>query len=185
MTESSQNHTSRLHWAILFGVALTLIVIDQIAKAIIVANFELYETWIPIPALGRVFDITYTQNTGAAFGMFSSAGTFFLIVAGIATLVIIHYYRQIDEDAWPLRLAMGMQLGGALGNAIDRLTRGFVVDFIHVHYQPHFDYPVFNIADGSIVIGVGMLLLLIWREDREKTRQQEALAVVPEEEQSV
>lgn len=147
-------------------MAAFMILLDQLTKSWIVANFSLYETRTPIPALKEVFNMTYTQNTGAAFGMFQSAGNFFLIVAVVATVVIFYYYRQIRGSAWLMRGAMGLQLGGALGNAFDRITRGYVVDFLHVFYDPlGFDYPIFNLADSSIVIGVVVLVILIWLED--------------------
>ena len=156
-----------MQWAILFGTALLLIVIDQIAKALVVENLLLYETWIPIPAIDDFFEITYTQNTGAAFGLLKSASNAFLVIAIVASAVIIYYYRQLRSRAWLLRVAMGLQLGGALGNAVDRVTRGFVVDFLHVYYEPiGFDWPIFNLADAAIVVGVLVLILLLGREEK-------------------
>lgn len=186
-----KSHPQWIYWAFLIGTALLVIIIDQISKAIIIANLELYENWIPIPALARVFEITHTRNTGAAFGMFKSASNIFLIVALIASGVILYYYRQIKGGAWLIRFSMGMQMGGAIGNALDRVTRGYVVDFIHVFYEPHFDYPVFNVADSCIVIGVMLLVFLLWREDRKekkeaaKTPPLEENLLVPEEEQRI
>jgi signal peptidase II len=157
----TQDRTTPFQWSILFGTALILIGLDQIAKALVVRNLELYETWVPVPAFKDFFDITYTQNTGAAFGMLPSASVVFLLIAIIASAVIIYYYREVKGDAWFLRMTMGLMMGGAIGNAIDRLTRGFVVDFLHVFYDPlGFDYPIFNFADAAIVIGVLLLLLL-------------------------
>jgi signal peptidase II len=165
-----QDHTTNTtlqQWAILFGTALLLIVIDQIAKALVVANLQLYEAWIPIPALDAVFEITYTRNTGAAFGLLTSASNVFLVIAVIASAVIIYYYRHVPKEAIFLRIAMGLQLGGALGNAVDRLTRGFVVDFLHIYYDPiGFDWPIFNLADSAIVIGVLLLIILLGREEK-------------------
>jgi len=161
MTENPPSPTTRKQWALLFGVVAVLLIADQITKALVVANLALYETWEPIPALRSVFNITYTQNTGAAFGLLPSASNFFLVVAIIASGVIIYYYRQIKEPAPFVRVALGLQLGGALGNAIDRITRGFVVDFLHIFYEPlGFDYPIFNLADAAIVIGVLVLVVL-------------------------
>ena len=163
--------TTLQQWALLFGTALLLIVVDQIAKALVVANLELYETWIPIPAIDAVFEITYTQNTGAAFGLLKSASNAFLVIAFIASVVIIYYYRHVRPDAVLIRVAMGLQLGGALGNAVDRVLRGFVVDFLHVYYEPiGFDWPIFNLADSAIVVGVVMLILLLEREDKIQKR---------------
>ncbi|HLA42764.1 MAG TPA: signal peptidase II, partial [Aggregatilineales bacterium] len=121
-TKSRQ--TTLFQWVILFGTAGLLLICDQLSKALVVDRLYLYETWVPVEALKSVFDITYTQNTGAAFGVLPSASGLFLLVAIIAGFVIVYYYRQIRGNAWLLRLVMGLQLGGALGNAIDRVTRG-------------------------------------------------------------
>jgi signal peptidase II len=166
-----QEHSTKTtlqQWAILFGTALLLIVFDQIAKALVVANLQLYETWIPIPALDAVFEITYTRNTGAAFGLLTSASNVFLVIAVVASAVIIYYYRHVPPKAWFIRVAMGLQLGGALGNAVDRVARGFVVDFLHLYYEPvGFDWPIFNLADSAIVIGVLLLIILLGREEKQ------------------
>lgn len=152
-----------LQWGILFGTACLLILTDQLTKAWVVANFALYESKTPLPFLKDVFAFTYTRNTGAAFGMFQNASHFFLVVAVIATGIIIYYYRQIEGDAWALRVALGLQMGGAIGNALDRLTRGYVVDFMHVFYDPlGFDFPIFNVADSAVVVGVGLLIWVMW-----------------------
>lgn len=152
-------------WSLLFGIAIFIILADQLTKTLVVANLSLYERWIPIDALSRVFSITYTRNTGMAFGMFQSGGMLFFLLAIIASLAIVYYYRKITGNAWLVRVAMGLQLGGAMGNAIDRLTRGYVVDFLHVYYEPHFDFPIFNIADSAVVIGVLLLILILWHTD--------------------
>lgn len=181
--------TTPLQWAVLFLTVLTTITLDQITKLIVVRNLELYERVVPIPALERVFNFTYTRNTGAAFGLFSSASNVFMVIAFIASIVIIYYYRQVEGQtlsAWLMRIAMGMQMGGALGNALDRVTRGYVVDFIHVFYEPYFDYPVFNIADSAVVIGVLTLIFLLWQEDRKKKQAENPpveSSVLPAEDQ--
>ena len=183
LTEQERPQTTIRQWALLFGTALLLIVVDQITKALIVANLELYEVWIPIPALDFIFEITYTQNTGAAFGLLKSASNAFLVIAFIASAVIIYYYRHVHPRALMIRVAMGLQLGGALGNAIDRVTRGFVVDFLHVYYEPvGFDFPIFNVADSAVVIGVALLILLLGRaEAQDEARQKDLPESNPQE----
>ena len=187
----NQSKTTLFQWALLFTVALTVILLDQLTKWIVVNNLSLYETYAPIPAFERFFHFTFVRNTGAAFGLFSFAGNVFMVVAVIASGVIIYYYRQVEGKslgAWLMRLAMGMQMGGALGNALDRVTRGYVVDFIHVFYEPYFDYPVFNIADCGVVIGVLMLIFLLWQEDKKRKQAEappESDLVMPEEDQRI
>lgn len=161
-------------WSLLFGIAIFIILADQLTKTLVVANLSLYERWIPIDALSRVFSITYTRNTGMAFGMFQSGGMLFFLLAIIASLAIVYYYRKITGNAWLVRVAMGLQLGGAMGNAIDRLTRGYVVDFLHVYYEPHFDFPIFNIADSAVVIGVLLLILILWHTDENPQTTEES-----------
>jgi signal peptidase II len=170
MKSSTQN---MIRWGLLFGIAFGVVLLDQVTKALVIANLSLYERWMPIDALSRVFSITYTRNTGAAFGIFQSGSLFFLTLAVIASFAIIYYYRQISTSAWLVRIALGLQLGGALGNAIDRILRGYVVDFIHLYYEPHFDWPIFNFADSSIVIGVFLLVVILWNADKKESQPQE------------
>ncbi|NJL92778.1 MAG: signal peptidase II [Anaerolineae bacterium] len=162
-----QPRTTPGQWAFLFGIAFLTLLLDQISKAVVVANLALYERRVPIPALADVFNITYTRNTGAAFGILPFASNVFLVIAVVASLFILYFYRKIEGRAWLIRAALGLQMGGALGNALDRITRGYVVDFLHVFYEPYFNYPVFNLADSAIVIGVGILIILLWREDQQ------------------
>lgn len=181
MELETKQSTTRAPWGLLFGVAGIIILIDQLSKAWIVANFGLYESRAPIPALSDVFSLTYTRNTGAAFGLFPSASLFFLVVAVIATIFIMYTYRQVQGQnwrAWLLRAAFGLMMAGALGNAIDRVTRGYVVDFLHVYYEPlNFDFPIFNVADMAVVIGVGSLILFMgWerKTDEQNAHQEES-----------
>jgi len=88
-------------------------------------------------------------------------GDFITVLAIVVAIAIVYYYPQVPRADWPLRLAMGMQLGGAMGNLIDRLTQGFVTDFISVG-----NFPVFNVADSSISMGVAILLFGMWFKER-------------------
>ena len=136
-------------------LAISLVfALDQITKAVVRNNLVLYES---VPRDG-VVRITRTFNTGTAFGLFPDQ-TFFLILAsfvGIAILLLV--YRHYPLAGFPLRLSLGMQLGGAIGNLVDRVREGRVTDFIDLGF-----WPVFNVADASIVVGIiilaGMFLL--------------------------
>ena len=98
--------------------------------------------------------------------MFQQGGGVFAILAVIVVIAIIYYFPRVEEDDWPLRLAMGMQLAGALGNLIDRLTLGGkVTDFISV-----MTFPVFNVADSSITLGVAVLILGVWWKERHEKK---------------
>jgi signal peptidase II len=117
--------------------------------------------------------IVHVQNTGVAFGMFQGFGDIFSIIAIIVALIIVFYFPRVPASDWSLRLAMSLQLSGALGNLIDRLTIGHVTDFVSVG-----NFPVWNIADASITIGVIVLILGVWiteiEEKKKKVSNQES-----------
>lgn len=151
---------SRNTWVLLAIAAATLIA-DQVSKAVVMTNVAPNTMWAPIPSLGHIFTITYTTNTGAAFGLFKAWGTIFIGVAVVVIAAIIVYQRQVPREAWLVRAALGLQLGGAFGNLVDRLRWGHVIDFIDFHF-----WPVFNLADTAIVVGVALLAFTMLREGR-------------------
>jgi len=146
----------------LFVVTAIVILLDQFSKYIVEAALPMYQSYAPIPAIEALFRFTHTTNTGAAFGIFPAGGNFFTIVAVIVGLVILYYNYTMPAGQMSLRLALGMQLGGALGNVIDRFRLGHVTDFLD--FGP---WPVFNLADTSIVAGVVILTWLMFKEQRE------------------
>lgn len=155
-------------WIILGSASFITILVDQLSKVWVVDNLQLYETIQPIPALAPLFQITRSTNTGAAFGMLPMAGNAFLILAIVIICFMLWYFRDMPADARFVSIAVGMVIGGAIGNVIDRLQYGHVVDF--VHYQiPNVISNVSNLADHVIVLGV--LLIIgdsMWREHQEK-----------------
>jgi signal peptidase II len=153
-------------WWVLPVVALATVALDQFTKYLVVTNLALYESWAPIPALSSVLEIHYVTNNGAAFGLFQNGSLFFMIVAVIVSAVILIYSRHLPHGQWLLRVALGLMLGGALGNFIDRLRLGGqVIDFVDTHF-----WPIWNVADASIVVGVGLMALVLLREDRAERR---------------
>ena len=151
-------------WSILVGAAILSALADQASKGWIVANLELYQSVQPIPALAPYFQLTRSSNTGAAFGILPAAGNVFLLLAFLIIGIMLWHFRSAAPGARFLPLATGIVVGGAIGNVIDRLQHGHVIDFIH--YQiPGFVSNVSNLADHAIVGGV---LLIIgesfWRE---------------------
>jgi len=146
---------------ILLVVACAAIAVDQASKWIVEANMELYQS---IPILGHWFGFTRTMNTGAAFSLFQNGGAFFYVIAAIVTGFILYYGPRLPERDRASRVALGLQLGGALGNIIDRLRQGYVTDFLHLKIpEIGFDWPVSNLADVCIVGGVVMLIILSLR----------------------
>ncbi|MHB8383746.1 MAG: signal peptidase II [Candidatus Binataceae bacterium] len=146
--------------AILLGlITAPILILDQASKLYVAGNMALYET---IPVIPNWFDITYTRNPGAAFSMFVSMAPWLrgamlvgLSVTAIAVLIaLIVRSHRIDINS----IAFALILAGAAGNLIDRMMRGQVIDFIRVHYYD-LNYPVFNIADSAITIGVALVIL--------------------------
>lgn len=135
----------------LFVLPLTVVILDQFSKYIVVENMALGES---IPIIEEVFHLTYILNPGAAFGMFAHNRLFFIAIAVIVIGIIIWARREILASPWEVKAGCGLFLGGAIGNLIDRARQGLVIDFFDFRI-----WPVFNIADIAICIGVG---LIIW-----------------------
>ncbi len=142
-------------------IAGTIIALDQWTKNLVRTKLEFGKTWVPWDWLAPYARIVYWHNSGAAFGMAQNLSIVITVLAIFVTGAIIVYYPQIPKTDWPLRVALSMQLGGAVGNLIDRLTIGFVTDFISVG-----TFPVFNVADSSISIGVVVLIIGMWIMER-------------------
>jgi signal peptidase II len=151
---------------------------DQSSKYIIVNNLQRHQEWVPIPALQWLFAITHTTNTGAAFGLFPSGSDFFAVIALVVILAILIYHRQLATRQWLLRFGLGLQLGGAAGNLIDRLTRGYVVDFIYFKF-----WPVFNVADSCIFVGVVLMAYCLLKEGQESSGEEPDVSAVEGHEQ--
>jgi signal peptidase II len=164
------------YWGI-FTIAALIIALDQWTKWLVRTNIPAQQSWLPdsLLWLSPYARIVHWYNRGAAFGIFQEGSMVFTVLAFIVSAAIIYYYPQVASTDWPLRLAMSMQLGGALGNLIDRLTIGHVTDFISVG-----TFPVFNIADASISVGCVVLLLGVWWQER-NARKQKAQAASSEQ----
>lgn len=136
---------------------------DQASKAWVREHLALYESWAPIPALARYFTFTHVTNTGIAFGLFREWGSVLVAVAVIVIVFLVRYTRQLATARPSVQIALGLQLGGAFGNLADRLRFGYVTDFLDFKF-----WPVFNLADSAIVVGMLWMLALMWAEDRAK-----------------
>jgi signal peptidase II len=141
------------------GVAILTLVIDHISKWVVMASLRPGESWNPVAALERYVSLTYVTNTGAVFGLFPDYGSIFMVIAVVVVAAIILYYRHLPGDQWLVQTSLGLQLGGALGNLIDRLRYGHVIDFIDFKF-----WPVFNVADSSIFVGVVILAFHLLRD---------------------
>lgn len=158
-------------YLVLFSIVGLILVVDQYTKWLVRENIALGEAWSPWPWLMPYARIVNWYNTGVAFGMFQGMGWVFSIVAVIVSIAIVYYYPRVPAADWTLRLAMGLQMGGALGNLIDRVTQGHVTDFVSVG-----NFAVFNVADSCITIGVIVLLLGVYLQERRKPPEKVAPA---------
>jgi signal peptidase II len=134
----------------LLGLAACVVALDQATKAVADATMRTH----PIELLGGGILLIYTRNTGAAFSFFQSGGLIFALVALVVSAGIILYYRRVAAGSLLLRVGLALVLGGAVGNLIDRIRLGYVVEFIDLRW-----WPVFNAADSAVVIGVATLVL--------------------------
>lgn len=160
-------------YSILIPTAGLIIALDQWTKSIVRQNLNLGEMWMPLEWLSPYARIVHWYNTGVAFGMFQDKNFLFSILALVISIFLIIFYPKLTEDDWFLRIALGMQLGGSLGNLIDRITIGHVTDFISIG-----NFPVFNIADASISVGVAVMIMGLWFEDRKEKQKKKVLEEV-------
>lgn len=166
-------------YLVLALIAGTVITLDQWSKAFVRDSLPIGAIWSPWDWLTPYARIVHWQNSGVAFGLFQGQSPIFAILAVIVSCVIIYYYPRIAPHDWTLRLALGLQLAGALGNLIDRVIAGHVTDFISVG-----TFPVFNVADSSITVGVLILLLSVWLQERRDKQIANKLELEPVQEPS-
>ena len=161
---------------VLLVIAALVVALDQLTKWLVRTNLPRNVSWNPIPWLDRFVTLTHLENTGAAFGLFQNMNLVFIIIAIVVIVMISAFYRQLADTSWMLRVAFGLQLGGAMGNLVDRVARGHVTDFIDVRI-----WPVFNVADSSVVVGTTLLAIYVFFLDREEDRADvsEGIAVEP------
>jgi signal peptidase II len=154
-------------YLVLFLLAGSIVALDQWTKWLVRTNLAIGDVWNPWPWLAPYARIVHWYNTGVAFGMFQGMGMIFMVLAIIVSIAIIFYYPRVAAEDWLLRLAMGFQLAGAMGNLLDRIfNNGNVTDFISVG-----SFAVFNVADSSITIGVAILLLGVYLQERRQKTQ--------------
>jgi len=166
-------------YLILFPIAAGIVVLDQWTKSLIRNTLAFGEIWSPWVSLTPYARVVHWHNTGVAFGMFQNNNFLFAILVSIIALVIIIYYPQLTEGDRFLMIALSMQLGGAVGNLIDRLTIGYVTDFISVG-----NFAVFNVADASVTVGVGIMILGLWvQENKQRKKNKEEVPKPKEMEQ--
>ncbi len=150
------------NYLVLFVSAAAIVAIDQVSKAYVRSHLAMGQMWAPWDWILPYARVVRVSNTGVAFGMFQGIQPILAVLALAVAAAIIYYYPRIPAGDWILRLALTLQLGGALGNLVDRITIGHVTDFISIG-----TFAVFNVADSSITIGVLVLVLGVWLQDHQ------------------
>lgn len=159
-------------WFVIPLIAIPVIVLDQWTKGLIEANVPLNGGFAPFPALAKYFNIVHYTNTGAAFGMLRNQQALFILIPVVVIAAVLIYARTLPPGYWAIRICLGLQLGGAAGNLIDRIQRdGHVTDFL-LFMLPVGDrvyqWPAFNVADSSLVVATIILALLLLRMEARK-----------------
>ena len=166
----------KLGWLWVLIIAAVVVCLDQWTKNLVEANIPLYGQLAPFPNLSQYFNLVHFQNSGAAFGLLRGQAALFIVVAVVVIIVVLVYSRHLAEDSWAMRIALGLQLGGALGNLIDRLTQGgFVTDFLLFSLPVGnrvYQWPAWNVADASIVVGTILLAILLLRSESQHAEVQ-------------
>jgi signal peptidase II len=160
-SESTASAPPRRPFLFLLGaITIPVIILDQATKLFVQAHMVLYES---IPIIRNYLDITYTQNPGAAFSMLADAPPWvrkaFLLTMACAAIIVLLVVIVRAESVSLTSISCALILGGAMGNLIDRAIRGRVIDFMRAHYYD-LNYPIFNVADSAISIGVMLILLM-------------------------
>jgi len=151
---------------VLFGVAAAVLAFDQLSKSWVRTALTPGVPWSPLPLLRPVLSLTYITNTGASFGLFPQLASVYALIAVAVSAGIVYFRTQLPYASFLVWVSLGMQLGGSLGNLVDRLLhQGRVTDFIDLNFWPLQEWPVFNIADSSVVVGVVLLALYLLREE--------------------
>jgi signal peptidase II len=147
---------------------LTVLALDQASKYLVKSNLPLYDSWPD----NDFIRITHSTNTGTAFSLFQDQTTLLIVASLFAIGFLIYFYRTQALSSRLPRVAIGLQLGGAFGNLIDRLREGAVVDFIDVGW-----WPIFNLADSCIVTGIAVLLVtMVFSGDATRKRPAQDVA---------
>jgi signal peptidase II len=140
------------------ALSAVLIALDQWSKSLIERRFSLYETLTVLP----VFNVTRAHNRGVSFSMFNSESGWqrwvFGALAGGIAIAIVFWLRTLPRRAWLQAVALALIFAGAVGNMIDRLRLGYVIDFVQVHWGEHY-FPAFNVADSAICVGAALILI--------------------------
>ena len=144
-------------------VGVVVYAADRVTKALVVSSIPVNETREVVDGWVRIANV---RNTGAAFGLLPERTSLLSILSVVAVLAILYYYRGMAARSAPIAATLGMQLGGAAGNLVDRIGQGYVTDFVDVGIPGGWRFWAFNVADSSIVVGIFLVTALLWWEER-------------------
>ena len=148
-------------------VAVVVFVLDRITKIVVESSLPAGSS---VDVVGRWVRISHVTNSGAAFGLLPERTTLLSMLSVVAVVAIVFYYRRLAADSRLIAATLGMQLGGAFGNLIDRVRQGYVVDFVDVGIPDGPRFWSFNVADSSIVVGIIAVTALLWWQERQQPR---------------
>ena len=138
----------------IFSIALLIVFLDQLTKYLVKTSFQLKES---MPIISNIFHLTYIQNFGAGFGILQNQKWILIFISMIVIGIIFYYFDKIKEKELLLQALVAFILGGTVGNLIDRLLNGYVIDFLDFKI-----WPIFNIADSFVTMGVIGLIIYLW-----------------------
>jgi signal peptidase II len=159
----------KAHHVIFTIVSLVVLVVDQVTKLYVDRTMQLYQS---IPVIDGLFSITYLRNKGAAFSFLADASwrlPFFIGISLVASVVILSVFLRLRPDQRFTALCLSLIFSGAVGNLIDRVRLGEVIDFLDVYWRTH-HWPAFNVADSAICVGVFLLAIDMIREEQRQKR---------------
>jgi len=156
-------------WTIFSSIAIIGLVVDQLTKQYIDRSMRMFQS---IPVIDGLFNITYVRNKGAAFSFLSHASwrlPFFIAISAVAAVVIVIAFNRLRDNQRMAQVSLAMIFSGAVGNLIDRVRQGEVIDFLDVYWRTH-HWPAFNVADSLICVGVALLALDMLREEQRQKK---------------
>ena len=149
------------------AVAVLVFLLDRVTKIAVESGLAVGAS---VDVVGEWVRISHVTNSGAAFGLLPERTTFLSILSVVAVFAIVYYYRRLAAGSALIAATLGMQLGGAFGNLVDRVGQGYVVDFVDVGIPGGVRFWSFNVADSSIVVGIIAVTVLLWWKERGQAR---------------
>ena len=147
---------------LLLPIATIVVGLDQWTKTLVRNAIPVGGSIAPIDFLGDFFQILHWKNTGAAFGIFQDANLILMVLSSLIVVALTWYYFSMKENNRLIRIGLSLAIGGALGNLIDRITQGYVTDFLSFGR-----FPIFNVGDSAVTVGVGLMVLALLFESRQ------------------